>query len=313
MKRRMTLGDVNASCTGGVMRMEETIRIVTRPRVDWLSLAGFATPQECGMVSTYTERGRQIFWRPGWWAKELTVEGRTMLCARADRSMSGVFAWPQAWAIGRLRPTRVDVCCDIEGWTFLQEHRSLFTMRKGKSRNHYAGETLETINIGGESSHVNMRLRVYNKTQQCTDADRIEWAKNGWSGADVWRVEYQINERALPAPLELPEDVPKLLLDALGRYRMCTENPRGFCEQNKAPTHHVWRALALACGSPGKLTRRRRQSAVERRGDRVHVDALNRLMKAAGVMLLPRLLRQMEAAINASGVPPHGKRETDKA
>lgn len=310
MRRQKTvaLGEANATCADGLIVSEHgPVRVVTPPRVDWLSLAGFATGAECGMIETLTERGQKVLWRPGWWGKELQHNGRTMLAVRADRAVAGTFQWPQLWAMGRLRPTRVDICCDIEGFTFLQEHRSLFTMRKSKSRNHYSGETLETINIGGESSHVNMRLRVYNKTEKCTDEDRIAWAKNGWSGQDVWRVEYQINERALPNPLALPEDVPALFVDALARYRMCAVNPRSCCEQNKAPTHSVWKALQSAAGCAGKLTRRRRQTPVERRGDRVYMEALERLMKSAGVLLLPRLLRRVEHAIIASGGNVNGE------
>lgn len=299
--------DAGATCDAPVVAPEPApIRILTRPRVDWLALAGYATPGECGFIDAHTAKGRPVLWRPGWWGKTMLVNGVQMLLCHADRADPASFAWPQAWAVGRLRPTRVDVCVDIEGFTFTQEHRSLFTMRKGKSRNHYSGETLETINIGGESSHVNMRLRIYLKSAQCTDADRIVWQRNGWSGGDVWRVEYQINERALPAGLRLPEDVGSLLTDALSRYRMCKVNPRTYAEQNKAPTHRVWEILQTM-GTGGKLTRRRRQTAVVRRDDRVHVDALDRLMKTAGVLLLPRLYRRMQDAILASGGDLNGE------
>lgn len=297
---------------------DTVIRVVAGPRVDWLAVAGAVLGTEAGFVETVTPRGRPILWRPGvggagWWAKEYKRHGRIILCAHTEK---GGYVWPQDWidehgqVVTVMKPTRVDICCDIEGFTFLQEHRSLFTMRTPHSSNHYHGVELETLNIGGDSAHVNMKLRIYNKTRECDERDRQQWAKNGWTGGDVWRVEYQINERALPRELELPRDVDRMWADALARYRMCAVDPRTYSQQNKAPTHDVWTAL----GSARKLTRRR-SAMPPPRDEARHLRSLERLMEAAGPRLLPRLLAKLKRAHDVSvacGEIPHGENENDE-
>lgn len=278
------------------------IRILTMPRVDTFTVSGVTTPEECGFVPAVTASGEEAIYRPGWWGvakriKKGALAGRTLLNARAERA---AFEWPQVWGIGRVHPTRVDVCCDFEGFAFTDEHRALFTFRKGKSSTWYAGDVAETLYIGSNASHSNLRLRIYNKTTECNDRDREQWTMNGWSGADVWRVEAQVRERGLPRNLSLPEHVGALWNDALARYRMCARNPRTYSQQNKAPTHDLWRLL----GNPERLTRMRRAEVPWTGRDDEHVRRLERLMTAAGARLLPHLLARVERAMLASGGRP---------
>lgn len=285
------------------------IRVLTLPSVDSFTVSGVTTPEECGFIPAVTASGEEAIYRPGWWgvAKRIRkgpLAGRTLLNARAERA---AFAWPQAWGVGLVHPTRVDICCDFEGFTFTDEHRSLFTFRKGKASTWYAGDELETLYIGSNASHSNLRLRIYNKTRECNERDRERWTMSGWSGADVWRVEAQIRERGLPRNLLLPECVGVLWNDALARFRMCERNPRTFSQQNKAPTHELWKML----GRPERLARKRRADVPWTASDDEHVRRFERLMTAAGARLLPHLLARLERAIVASGGTACQKKKRD--
>lgn len=272
------------------------------PRIDYLAVAGRATAEECGFVPALTQRGRPSFWRPGWWAKEGKVRGYTTLMAKADR---GWMRWPVPWG-DSLHPTRVDVCCDIEGFTFTDGDRKLFTFRNPRSSTHYHGEDAETLYIGSLSSHTTMLLRIYKKSSKCTDQDRWGWALNGWSGGDVWRIEYELHDRALGENLHVPECAMSLWSDGLARYRMCTTNPRTFIQQNMAPTHELWRQL----GDPRKLTRRRAPLPPHR--DDAITRAFERLVARTPQGQLHDLLRRLQHAVTlAGGETPHAKKGRD--
>ena len=297
-----------ADAMGGDSRERPALRVVWPPHVDYLRAVATVTAEAAGFVPRQ-DPGRALrFWRPFWWAVEQPTgigDGRRTV---ADAEVGGR-TWPQPWA-GDFHMTRVDIACDIcirpmkgQPMGFTTAHRELFTGRGAKQIFEKRHE-LRTMYIGGRESPV--MLRIYKKTERCSERDKMRWLEHGWNGRDdVWRIEFEFHRKALPEGLELPRDVGALWADGLARIRMCAVNPRTFCEQNRAPTHPWWAAL----GQPAKLTRRAVDMAgPPREQTRAEIlRALDKLAVRGGVALLDAMVSRLQRHQVVSEVGHHGK------
>lgn len=269
------------------------VRVVQPPRPDYLRVVGHGEPEDFG----FTKRDNR-YWRPGWWMVRRERDGRPPMLI-ADAADKHAMTWPQPWGVEHFHVTRVDVCCDLTGVTFREDHAVLFTHR-GERTLHYNKHKLATVEIGRRKSP--LMLRIYLKSKHCTEDDRHRWARHGWDGSDVWRIEYELHTRALPRDkrrqtlVALPEQVPVLWNDALARIRMCEQPPRGLSQQNKAKTAALWRALAIGQGvhGPVRMTRMQGDLPLPPIVDREAVMAsLHRLETRAGVAMLPMMIRKL--------------------
>lgn len=234
------------------------------------------------------------WWRPGWWARRdaYVREGVTRVRTVADAEHAAR-SWPQGWADESAHLTRVDIACDVTGIAFTPEMRCLFTCRGTRSMIEKRGD-LRTLYIGSRESPVLLRIYLKSSAPNLEERTRSTWRQNGWDGrSPVWRIEYELHTRALPANTTLPRDVPVLWADCLARIRMCVSDPRAASASNRrrVPTHPWWVAL----GRPERLSRRGgRPVAPLADAELARLDrALDRLAVAAGPDYLARLMSRL--------------------
>ncbi len=99
-----------------------------------------------------------------------------------------------------LTVSRIDLCCDLEGFTLLGEDRHRFVCRASSCRTNEDAGVLTGFEFGRRTSK-SICARIYDKTAEIVHSGHGYvtelWGDRHVDGAQVWRVEFEIGRRAL--------------------------------------------------------------------------------------------------------------------
>lgn len=106
--------------------------------------------------------------------------------------------------ISTTKISRLDICCDIDEFSFKPKDSNKFITRAKKKEiinvdsENYEGKIFSGFTIAKGSP---LMCRIYNKTLEIKKSNKVWfkdiWEQFNWSGKDVWRIEFQARREIL--------------------------------------------------------------------------------------------------------------------
>jgi hypothetical protein len=155
---------------------------------------------------------------------------------------------PVSWGVSRL-----DLFCDVQGWTLTGDDRHRFVCRAAKRDLHEDSEEFTGIGFGRRTTKT-ISARIYDKTIE-TQAKGTDWWPLVWGSRydpelPVLRVEFELGRTGL---LEHGVDTPDEAFDALGGlWGSCTETWLTYrslsadATKSRRPIAPEWEAIQAA-------------------------------------------------------------------
>lgn len=156
--------------------------------------------------------------------------------------------------------SRLDLCCDVQGWTPAPEAEALMVCRSRHSTHHFEESVLTGLTFGRRKTG-GVMLRIYDKKREAhaqgLDYMAPLWGERHDPAEPVWRVEFEIGRKALVQygmdstgdVFERIGGVWAAITDTL--YRLAVESPDET--KSRWPTDPVWELIQTASlrgGSP---------------------------------------------------------------